>query len=110
MTCREWLSQNAYEDVVSLIDEAMAKMASRGSKQRRNWWQTLAGGVNGKALTVEGILFPVLQAAQRHEKKLVTRDAICRNPDEKVPPVRKTGRWPRKRRRGAKRSADSVNI
>jgi hypothetical protein len=98
MNWREWLNQNNYEDVVSLIDEAMAKIAARGSKQRRNWWKTLAGGAGGKQLMVEGILFPVLQAVQERERKPVTPDAIRRNPNEQAPRVRQTGRWPRKKR------------
>jgi hypothetical protein len=43
MTCRDWLKINGFEDVVELIDNAIAKMAIRGSKQRRLvghsfWW------------------------------------------------------------------------
>lgn len=102
MTCREWLSQNNYEDALRLIDEAMAKMAARGSKQRRNWWETLAGGVGGRPLEVEGIEFPVLQVAQRHMGKPVTPDALCRNPNEDAPPARQTARWPKKKSRPRK--------
>ncbi len=100
MTCRDWLRENSYADVLALIDEAMAKMASRGSKQRRNWWETLAGGVNGRPYVVEGIEFPILRAAQLHVRKPITPNAICRNPHEIPPEPRHTGRWPgRKKRR-----------
>jgi len=98
MTTRIWLRENDYEDVVKLIDEAMAKMAVRGSKQRRNWWDILSGGVNGKPRIVEDIEFPVLRAAQIRQNKPPTPNAICRNPNEKIPPVNVTGRWPRRRR------------
>jgi len=60
MTCRDWLKNNGYEDVVRLIDDAIAKMASRGSKQRRNWWDILSGAADGKPCVREGIEFPVL--------------------------------------------------
>jgi hypothetical protein len=99
MTCRQWLRENNYEDVVALIDEAMAKISDRGSKQRRNWWEILAGGSGGKLRVVEGIGFPVLRAAQLHQRLPITVNAICRNPDEKPPEPRHTGRWPRKKRR-----------
>jgi hypothetical protein len=96
MTCREWLRANDYNDVADLIDEAMSRMATRGSKQRRNWWGILAGGMNGKPCVCEGITFPVLVSAQRHERKKITDNAIRRNPKEKPPAVRVTGRWPQK--------------
>jgi len=60
MTCRDWLRANSYEDIVDQIDQAMAKMTARGSKQRRNWWDILSGGKDGKPCVVEGIEFPVL--------------------------------------------------
>lgn len=102
MTCREWLEQNGYEDVVALIDQAMARMIARGSKQRRNWWEVLAGGINGKPGLCEGIEFPVLRAAQIHQGVPVTPNALCRNPVEQVPAVRQTRRWPLKKKRRIK--------
>lgn len=33
MTCRDWLQANGYKDVALLIDNAIAKMAARGSRQ-----------------------------------------------------------------------------
>jgi hypothetical protein len=95
MTCRDWLSANGYEDVVDLIDQAINKMASRGSKQRRNWWETLAGGINGQPYVREGIEFPVLRIAQVRQGKPVTANAISRNPRELPPDVHSTGRWQR---------------
>ena len=97
MTCRDWLQENGYEDVLGLIDQALANMAARGSKQRRNWWEVLAGGSNGKPSVRENIEFPILSAAQLHQGMEITPNAICRNPDEKPPAVRRNGRWPRKK-------------
>lgn len=93
MTCREWLRVNGYEDVVELIDQATARMAARGSKQRRNWWDILSGGEDGKSCVREGIEFPVLRVAQVRQGKLVTPNAIARDKGELPPDVRKTGRW-----------------
>jgi hypothetical protein len=95
MTCRDWLRANGYEDVVELIDQAMAKMAARGSKQRRNWWDILSGGEGGKACVREGIEFPVLQIAQLRQGKPITPNAISRNSNELPPDVRATARWKR---------------
>ena len=93
MTCRDWLRANGYEDVADLIDRAMAKMAARGSKQRRNWWDILSGGEDGKPCVREGIEFPVLRVAQVRQGKLVTPNAINRNRNELPPDIRSTKRW-----------------
>jgi len=93
MTCRDWLRANGYEDVVKLIDQAMAKIAARDSKQRRNWWDILSGDAHGNSCVREGIEFPVLQVAQMRQGKPVTPNAISRNPNELPPDVRATDRW-----------------
>ncbi len=95
MTCKEWLRTNGYEDVVDLIDQAMKKMAARGSKQRRNWWDALSGDADGNPCIREGIQFPVLRIAQVRQGKPITPNAISRNPKELPPDVRTTGRWKR---------------
>jgi len=95
MTCRDWLRTNGYEDVVELIDEATVKMAARGSKQRRNWWDILSGGETGKPYVREGIEFPVLRVAQLRQGKTVTLNAISRSRTELPPDVRTTSRWKR---------------
>ena len=93
MTCREWLRANSYEDVAALIDRAMSSMALRGSRQRRNWWEILAGRPNGSSHVREGIEFPVLQVAQKRQGKPVTPGALRRNDCEDAPGLNTTGRW-----------------
>lgn len=93
MTCRDWLLQNGYEDVVALIDFSARKMRERGSRQRRNWWDILSGGVSGKACVREGVEFPVLRVAQIRQGKPITANAIQRNREESPPDIRVTGRW-----------------
>jgi hypothetical protein len=100
-TARDWLRQNGYEDIAELIDEVVSELQERGSKERRNWWDVLSGRQDGKPNKVAGREFPVLAVAQTRQGKLVTENAIKRSDDEKPPPARKTGRWPRKRRRKA---------
>ena len=97
MTCRKWLNENGYEDVVRLIDDAKAKMVARGSKQRRNWWDILSGGAEGKPCVSEGIEFPVLRVAQKRQGKHVTKYAISRNSREQPPELLETGRWKKER-------------
>jgi hypothetical protein len=90
---RKWLRENGYDDVADLIDEVMSEWAASGARTRRNWWVTLAGGVDGKPATVNGREFPVLACAQRRQNKPVTKNAIRRNAREAPPPVRDNGRW-----------------
>jgi hypothetical protein len=94
MTARDWLSQNGYEDVATLIDEVLAELKAKGSKERRNWWDILSGDCHGSARIVAGRKFPVLAIAQKRQGKSVTPNAI-RGKKRKAPPeIRKTGRWP----------------
>jgi hypothetical protein len=109
MTCRDWLLENNYEDIVALIDDAIRRIEAKGKKSRRNWWDTLAGGPGGRPLSREGITFPVLKVAQIRQGKPVTPNAISRNENEQPPDVIATKRWPRRRlpsprRRVAKKS------
>ncbi|NUN15650.1 MAG: hypothetical protein HUU55_18655 [Myxococcales bacterium] len=96
MDARRWLRENDYSDIADMIDEIMDEWQSAGKKTRRNWWDILAGGMSGKPSTREGREFPVLRAAQQRQGKPITENALCRNPDEKVPPLVKSGRWPKK--------------
>jgi hypothetical protein len=96
MTARDWFKANGYADVADLIDTVMAEIDASGSKQRRNWWDTLAGGKDGEPMSVYGHEFPVLRVAQIRQGKAVTPNAICRNPREQPPDVIATKRWSRK--------------
>ena len=93
MDARVWLRENGYCDVADLIDEIMSEWAAVGNKTRRNWWDKLAGGINGKPKLVASREMPVLRAAQIRQGKPVSKNAICRNPDEIPPPIIENGRW-----------------
>lgn len=97
MTCRDWLLANHYKDVALLVDNAIAKMEARGSKQRRNWWDILSGAVDGKPCVREGIEFPVLRTAQIRQGKPITKNAIARDDHEEPPEIVTTGRWKKKK-------------
>jgi hypothetical protein len=96
MTCREWLLQNEYEDVFALTEKAIALIKAKSKKSRRDWWDTLAGGVDGKPSVREGIEFPVLRTAQIRQGKPITANAIWRGDNEQPPDVVATKRWARK--------------
>ena len=94
MLARQWLRQNGYEDVASLIDEVVDEWKSQNKNTRRNWWDILAGDMKGKPRVVAGRKFPVLRAAQLRQGVNVTENALCKNAMEEIPPVRVTKRWP----------------
>lgn len=97
MTARTWLRKNNYEDIAVLIDTVMSELAATGSKERRNWWDVLSGGKDGRAVVVNGHEFPVLRVAQLRQGKTVTANAIWRSEREQPPDVVVTKRWPRRR-------------
>lgn len=58
MTARQWLLENGYPDVVELIDQVTKEWKARGVRTRRNWWETLAGGKDGRPRVVRGVMTP----------------------------------------------------
>ena len=98
MLARQWLRENNYGDVANLIDEVVEEWRSKGKQTRRNWWEILAGDGKGKSRVVAGRKFPILRAAQMRQGLSTTENAICRNPNEEIPPIRVTKRWPEKER------------
>jgi len=92
MTARQWLLLHGYLDVVELIDRVHAEWKLRGVRTRRSWWETLAGDKHGRPRLVYRVTFPVLAAAQLHEGRPVTENAIRRSADEEPPPRDPHGR------------------
>ncbi|MDQ3668403.1 MAG: site-specific DNA-methyltransferase [Acidobacteriota bacterium] len=90
---RQWLIDNDYNDVAELIDEVTAEWDRQGKKTRRNWWEVLSGGKQGKPSIVEGRQFPVLRAARLRQGLPDIKGSLCRNKREKVPPVVEQVRW-----------------
>jgi hypothetical protein len=93
MNARQWLKENGYDDILQLIQQVVAEWARKGVTTRRNWWEVLAGDHKGGPRYVEGIEFPVLAAAQEHEGKAITENAIRRSPKEAPPPKDYRGQW-----------------
>ena len=93
MRAREWLLANRYQDVAALIDEVTDEWNAQNKRTRRNWWEVLAGGIEGKPRTVAGRAFPVLRAAQLRQGVPVTENALRRGCEEDAPPVQLTQRW-----------------
>ncbi len=93
-TLRAWLFENDYKDVAKIIDDILIEWREKGNKQRRNWWDILAGDVNGKPRVISGREIPVLKAAQIRKNVLVTENALCRNENESNPlPIKEQTRW-----------------
>ena len=82
MQAREWLLENGYQDVVTVIDDLVRKWKQEGKQTRRNWWEVLAGDKQGNPRVVDGRSFPVLRAAQIRQGVPVSEGALCRNPEE----------------------------
>jgi hypothetical protein len=97
MTVREWLPRNGYSNIAAMIEEIIAEFEAAGSKERRNWGDTLSGGKDGKPAVVARREFPVLKSAQESRNKPVTPKAIRSSEEhEPFPRPRQTGRWPKK--------------
>jgi DNA adenine methylase len=103
-TARVWLTNNGYEDYAALIDEVIGEWKAKGSKERRDWYDVMSGGANGKPRIIAGRTFPVLAAFQERQGKPVTDNAERRDPNERAPMIQKQARWTaKKRRKRAKR-------
>lgn len=93
-TARGWLYENNYRDILEIIDEIILEWKKTGNKQRRNWWDILAGDKYGKSRIIAGREIPVLKAAQKRKNVKVTENAICRNEEEPLPiPINPNNRW-----------------
>ena len=91
---RGWLYENDYKDVLEIIDEIMLEWKKEGNKQRRNWWEILAGDKHGTPRKIAGREIPVLRAAQIRKGIKITENALCRNENENPPiPINKNNRW-----------------
>ncbi len=82
-----------------LIADVIDSNTRRAVKTRRNWWDALAGGTDGKPVTVAGREFPVLEVAQRRQHKPVTSNAVRPSPGEPHPPGFRPGKWAVNRRK-----------
>src|SRR5436189_5845703 len=92
MSARKWLAAHGYTEALACIEEAERRWKAAGKKTRRDWWETLAGGVGGRPRTVWGVAFPVLEVAQRHQGLPVTQNAVPMPPGEEPPPKQAHGR------------------
>jgi hypothetical protein len=93
VSARDWLRQNNYEDVAGKIDSVMSRWAKQGKATRRNWWDVLAGRLDGRPKKIEGITFPVLRTARVRKGWDVPSGCLCRNDDEQAPPAAQQARW-----------------
>jgi hypothetical protein len=92
---RTWLKQNGYTDVAEIIESFISYNKARGSGERRNYWDLLAGRMDGECFEKHGFKFPILASvrASRKPSYKPTAKAIQRNKIEKVPIPVKQARW-----------------
>lgn len=90
---RKWLRENYYDDIADLIDSLIEKWKKAGKKTRRNWWEILAGGKDGKPRSIDGIEFPVLRIARARQGLDKVDSALARNRKERKQSPWKTNRW-----------------
>lgn len=102
---RQWLRENGYADVASLIESLITKWKAAGKRTRRNWWEVLAGDSLGKPRTIDGRRFPVLKAAQIRQGVPVTDNAVSSSMEKSLPPSQRvTNRWPKRRKKLSRQS------
>lgn len=101
---RQWLRDSGYDQIADSIDGIIEKWKVEGKRTRRNWWEILAGGKSGRPRTIDGIVFPVLKAAQERQRVPITANALSRSGEKAPPPVLESGRWPKRRRKVTLRS------
>jgi len=92
---REWLRENGYSDVADILDSYLAYNKARGSGERRNYWDLLAGGKNGENLKRHMFTFPILESvrAARKPSYKPSPNAIRRNETEVIPSPVIQPRW-----------------
>ena len=104
---RQWLRENGYADIATMIEKIMHDWNASGKKTRRNWWEMLAGDRQGRPRRLGGYEFPILKSVQIRQGLPVTPNAIQRDKEKQAPPKpRVTARWSKAvrppRRRGSK--------
>lgn len=96
MDARRWLRNNNYEEIAEIIDEIMSEWSKTGKGTRRNWWDVLAGRLNGDHCIIAGRKIPILRAAQIRSGRTISPHAICKNENEQIPQKMRPGRWKEK--------------
>ena len=99
ITAKNWLIQNNYPEVVKIIDDYVAYNKARGSGEKRNFWDLLAGRKNGDPVNRNGFVFPILESIRTARKPNFpnAKSAIKKNKREIVPPPIEQARWTRKK-------------
>lgn len=64
MSAKTWLRRNGYGDVARNMDGLEKSWRREGRRTRRNWWEVLAGKIDGDPRVVDGVTFPVFNAAR----------------------------------------------
>lgn len=92
---RSWLRGNGYAEVAASIDAIIDSWVKAGLRTRRNWWDVLAGGPDGRPRKVAGTVFPVLEAARVRQRRQVPRKTRTHQKIRAAKPVRSAARFAR---------------
>lgn len=95
---RVWLRTVGLDDLADKIDGIMKSWKDRGLKTRRNWWEALGGTPAGKAVTVEGVEFPIIAAVRRRRGLDPVKGALKLPASVVVPEEVPQARWGTKSR------------
>lgn len=98
ITARSWLRDNNYSDVADILDAYIDYNKSRGSGERRNYWDLLAGREDGECIIRHGFKFPILESVRANRKPRFkpSKHAIKRNKLEVIPLPSQQERWKEK--------------
>jgi len=97
---RNWLRRNGYAATANLVDEVMAEWRAAGKVTRRNWFEILGGNKLGNQRIAGGRPFPVIASVRARQDLPPTPKAITSAQEkEPPPPIVRSPRWPRRRRR-----------
>jgi hypothetical protein len=83
---RQWLRENGYADIATMIEKIMDDWNASGKKTRRNWWEMLAGDRQGRPRRLGGYEFPILKSVQIRQGLPVTPNAIQRDEEKQAHP------------------------
>jgi len=93
MSIKSWLEENNYSEYLGRIATAEKRIAQKGIRTRRSWFEAFAGKKNGQPRFIHGVEFPVIKAIRKREGLPPVSWAIEKKKGEKAPPKKESGRW-----------------
>jgi hypothetical protein len=95
ITALKWLHDNGHDEILVQIKAVIAAKKASKKKTRRNWWDVLAGTLDGRPREDSGILFPILAAARRRKGWPVVPGELQKDGESPPPAIVDSARWRR---------------